>query len=103
MRFLSKKNSAVIGGFLLQNFADCFLIIFCDILGAGDEEILERNIMLAFVSVVSQYRLQNPINYPDVQGGEYTAIQTNESAIIFVERKTPLSQIFFYCNKCREK
>lgn len=56
---------------------------------------MAKNIMLAFVSVVSQYRVQNPITYPDIYGSEYIAIQTNESAVVFVERKNPLSKIFF--------
>ena len=50
--------------------------------------------MLAFVSVVSAYRVQNPIIYPDIHGKEYISIQTNESAVVFAERKNPLSKIF---------
>lgn len=57
--------------------------------------MLERNILIAFVSVVSSYRIQNPITYPDICGKEYTSIQTNESAVVFVERKNPLSKNFF--------
>ena len=56
---------------------------------------MEKNIMLAFVSVVSQNRVQNPVVYPDIQGEEYTSVQTNESAIVFAERQNPLSKIFF--------
>ncbi len=56
---------------------------------------MEKNILIAFVSVVSPYRIQNPITYPDICGKEYTSIQTNESAVVFVERKNPLSKIFF--------
>lgn len=56
---------------------------------------MEKNIMLAFVSVVSPNRVQNPIIYPEIHGKEYTAIQTNETAVVFVERKNPLSKIFF--------
>ena len=58
---------------------------------------MEKNIMLAFVSPVSGYYLSNPITYPDVQGRAYTAIQTNESAIVYVERMltdNPLAKIF---------
>lgn len=47
---------------------------------------MAKNIMLAFVSPVSEKTLSEPITYPDVQGRPYTAIQTNESAIICVER-----------------
>ena len=47
---------------------------------------MAKNIMLAFVSPVNARSLSEPINYPDVQGRPYTAIQTNESAIICVER-----------------
>lgn len=47
---------------------------------------MEKNIMLAFVSPVSARSLQSPIKYPDIQGKPYEAIQTNESAIIYVER-----------------
>ena len=42
--------------------------------------------MLAFVSPVLEHSLKNPIPYPDIQGRPYTAIQTNESAIVYVER-----------------
>lgn len=55
---------------------------------------MERNIMLAFVSVVSLYRIQNPIIYPDICGKKYISVQTNESAVVFEERKNPLSKIF---------
>lgn len=59
---------------------------------------MEKNIMLAFVSPVNAISLSKPINYPDIQGRPYEAIQTNESAIIFVQRKlgeeNPLSKIF---------
>lgn len=47
---------------------------------------MAKNIMLAFVSVVSDYRLKNPIYYKDIQGAPFSAIQTNESAIAYVER-----------------
>ena len=57
-------------------------------------KFLERNIMLAFVSVVSQNRLQNPVIYPNIHGEEYISVQTNESAIVFAEKKNPLSKIF---------
>lgn len=50
--------------------------------------------MLAFVSLVSPQRVQNPITYSDIQGRKYTSIQTNEAAAVFVERKNPLSKIF---------
>lgn len=55
------------------------------------------NIMLAFVSPVSDHYLKNPIKYPDIQGRPYTAIQTNESAIVSVARMLgadSLAQIF---------
>ena len=55
------------------------------------------NIMLAFVSPVSDFYLRNPIKYPDIQGRPYTAIQTNESAIVSVARMLgadSLAQIF---------
>lgn len=59
---------------------------------------MEKNIMLAFVSPVSKYYLNNPINYPNIKGRPYTAIQTNEAAIIYVERmlgtKDSLAKIF---------
>ena len=55
--------------------------------------------MLAFVSPVNARSVSEPIRYGDVQGREYAAIQTNESAIVFVERKLEaagesLSKIF---------
>lgn len=56
-----------------------------------------KNIMLAFVSVVSAFRVKNPVNYSDIQGKPYTSIQTNESAIVYVERMLKddsLSKIF---------
>ena len=60
---------------------------------------MEKNIMLAFVSTVSPKSLNEPIDYPDIQGRPYRAIQTNESAIVFVERmlnakNNSLSKIF---------
>lgn len=60
---------------------------------------MAKNIMLAFVSVVSDYRLKNPIYYKDIQGAPFSAIQTNESAIAYVERmlnkkSDTLSKIF---------
>ncbi|MBO4401251.1 MAG: hypothetical protein J5809_05340 [Selenomonadaceae bacterium] len=57
---------------------------------------MERNIMLAFVSTVSPYSLKSPITYR-IHGAPYTAVQTNESAIVHVERglgKDSLAQIF---------
>ena len=55
---------------------------------------MAKHIMLAFVSPVSDYRLKNPINYPKIQGAAYSAIQTNESAVVYVERLHPLSKVF---------
>lgn len=59
---------------------------------------MAKNIMLAFVSPVNARSLSDPIDYPDVQGRPYKAIQTNESAIIYVERmlgeNNSLSKIF---------
>lgn len=52
-----------------------------------------KNIMLAFVSVVSAFRVKNPVNYLDIQGKPYTS----ESAIVYVERMLKddsLSKIF---------
>lgn len=46
---------------------------------------MEKNIMLAFVSPVSPNSLKTPIVYK-IHGESYTAIQTNESAIAYVER-----------------
>ena len=58
--------------------------------------MLEKNIMLAFVSPVNKNFLLAPIKYPDIQGKPYTAIQTNESAVVYVERmiEGSLEQIF---------
>lgn len=60
---------------------------------------MTQNIMLAFVSPVNARSLSEPIKYGNIQGREYSAIQTNESAIVFVERKLEaagdsLSKIF---------
>ena len=58
---------------------------------------MTNNIMLAFVSPVNVLLLNNPINYPDIQGRPYSAIQTNESAIVCVQRMLGaelLSKIF---------
>ena len=58
---------------------------------------MTTNIMLAFVSPVSAFSLNKPIEYPDIQGRPYTAIQTNESAIVYVARvlgADSLAQIF---------
>ena len=60
---------------------------------------MEKHIMLAFVSPVSPNFADREIIYPDIQGRQYAAIQTNESAIVYVERmlggqKNSLSKIF---------
>ena len=58
---------------------------------------MAKNILLAFVSPVSPRYLSNPITYPDIQGRPYSAIQTNESAIVYVQRMLDaqsLSKIF---------
>ena len=58
---------------------------------------MAKNIMLAFVSPVTPRFLNEPITYSDIQGQPYTAIQTNESAIVYVERllgAESLSKIF---------
>ena len=58
---------------------------------------MAKNILLAFVSPVSPRYLSNPITYPDIQGRPYSAIQTNESAIVYVQRMLgaqSLSKIF---------
>ncbi len=47
---------------------------------------MAKNIMLAFVSPVSAWTLNAPIKYPDICGRPYAAIQTNESAIVYVQR-----------------
>ena len=56
-----------------------------------------KNIMLAFVSPVNPMYINNPITYQNIQGQPYTSIQTNESAIVYIERmlgKDSLSKIF---------
>ena len=58
--------------------------------------MLEKNIMLAFVSTVSPFSLKSPITYK-IHGAPYVAIQTNESAVAYVERglgEDSLAQIF---------
>ncbi len=47
---------------------------------------MEKHIMLAFVSTVNPNYMKNPVPYSDIQGKSYDAIQTNESAIVYVER-----------------
>ena len=51
----------------------------------NDKDI--KHIMLAFVSPVSQRSIENPVQYPDLAGQPYEAIQTNESAIVYMQRK----------------
>lgn len=41
--------------------------------------------MLAFVSMVTN--INDPVQYDNLQGASYSAIQTNESAIVYVQRK----------------
>ena len=58
---------------------------------------MEKNILLAFVSTVNPRSLKEPVEYPDIIGKPYTAIQTNESAIVYMQRKladNPLEKIF---------
>lgn len=55
-----------------------------------------KHIMLAFVSPVSPRYLSEPIVY-NIQGAPYRSIQTNESAIVYIERMLggeSLSKIF---------
>lgn len=47
---------------------------------------MAKDIMLAFVSTVNPRSLSAPIVYPDICGRPYSAIQTNESAIVHVQR-----------------
>lgn len=57
---------------------------------------MEKNIMLAFVSTVNPRYLKSPITYI-LHGAPYAAIQTNESAVAYVERglgEDSLAQIF---------
>ena len=56
---------------------------------------MEKNLMLAFVSPVNPFYLREPINY-EIFGRPYSAIQTNEAAIVYVERmlENSLSKIF---------
>lgn len=60
------------------------------------------NIILAFVSLVQERNVAEPIYYPNINGKPYTAIQTNESAIIAVQRQledNPLSGVFLVCSE----
>ena len=55
-----------------------------------------KHIMLAFVSPISPRYLSDPILY-NIQGRPYSSIQTNESAIVYIERMLDgesLSKIF---------
>ena len=55
-----------------------------------------KHLMIAFVSPVNARTLTNPINY-NIQGSPYRSIQTNESAIVYIERMLApdaLSKIF---------
>ena len=55
-----------------------------------------KHIMIAFVSPVNARTLTNPIDY-NIQGSPYRSIQTNESAIVYIERMLApdsLSKIF---------
>ena len=56
-----------------------------------------KHVMLAFVSPVNARYLREPITYPNVMGEPYTSIQTNESALVYIERmlgRDQLSRIF---------
>ncbi len=58
---------------------------------------MTKNIMLAFVSLVDALRVKNPVPYKNIQGAPYDSIQTNESAVVYVERmlkENSLSKIF---------
>ena len=62
--------------------------------------------MIAFVSPVSEKFLNNPLEYKDIQGQPYFSIQTNESAIVYVERmlkKNSLSKIFLIASDSVKK
>lgn len=58
---------------------------------------MEKNIMVAFVSIVSMKSVDMPVEYDDVHGLPYVAVQTNESAVAWLERAyaaNPLDRIF---------
>ena len=56
-----------------------------------------KHIMIAVVSPVNPRSLEKPIAYKNIQGKPYRSIQTNESAIVYIERMLAtysLSRIF---------
>ena len=56
-----------------------------------------KHVMLTFVSPVNARYISEPIVYPDILGQPYRSIQTNESAIVCIERMLraeSLSRIF---------
>lgn len=56
-----------------------------------------KEILIAFVSTVSEKFINSPIIYPNINGKPYAAIQTNEAAIIYLARMfgaNSLEQIF---------
>lgn len=65
-------------------------------------EMQTLNVMLAFVSLVQEKNIKEPIHYSDVGGQPYDAMQTNESAIISIQRQlgnNPLSAVFLVCSE----
>lgn len=66
-------------------------------------EIKKRNIMLAFVSPVSEKFEKKPIPYKKMPGGQYDGVQTNEAAIVKADRLFHLDHIFLVASdKVRE-
>jgi len=65
---------------------------------------MEHHILFAFVSLVTERSVKHPIHYDDLAGEPYTAVQTNESAIVFKERElrkkgAALERIFFLVSR----
>ena len=63
----------------------------------GSSKQFMKEILIAFVSTVSEKFINSPIVYPNLNGKPYSAVQTNEAAIVYLARmfgENSLEQIF---------
>lgn len=54
---------------------------------------MTRNVMLAFISLVNPRSIESPVEYPDLMGEPYTAVQTNEAPVVYMQRLLKENQL----------
>ena len=54
---------------------------------------MTRNVMLAFISLVNPRSIESPVEYSDLMGEPYTAVQTNEAPVVYMQRLLKENQL----------